>query len=206
MKTKVNIAILISGRGSNMESIGKSVQSGILQNLCSIKVVLCNKEAVPGIEKAKVLGLSVRVIPSAGLIRQVYEEALVATLQSLDIDFIVLAGFNRILSPFFVNQFPGRIINIHPADTLVYKGAEGYRWAYENKQMATKITVHWVDEGVDTGAIIAQEPVDLRGVESLEEVVERGLSVEQCLYPRALASVFEKFIANQKKETPCAEL
>jgi phosphoribosylglycinamide formyltransferase-1 len=195
MKTKVKIAILISGRGSNMESIGKSVQSGLLQNLCSIQLVICNKEAAQGIEKAKVLGLPVRVIPSAGLIRHVYEETLVATFQSLEIDFIVLAGFNRILSPFFVNRFPGRIINIHPADTLVYKGLDGYRWAFENKLMATKITVHWVDEGVDTGASIAQESVDLRGVESLEEVVERGLAVEHLLYPRALASVFEAFIA-----------
>jgi len=88
-----------------------------------------------------------------------------------------------------VHRFPHRIINIHPADTCVYKGAHGYEEAWTQRWSRTLITVHWVDEGVDTGEIIAQVPVDLSGATSLDEVRNRGLAVEHELYSKTLAAL-----------------
>jgi phosphoribosylglycinamide formyltransferase-1 len=98
----------------------------------------------------------------------------------------------RILSPVLVNAFPKRIINIHPADTTAHQGLHGYEWAWENKLPETKITVHFVDEGLDTGSIIAQEIVDLRGVTSLEEVEARGLAIEHKLYSKTLSELLQQ--------------
>jgi phosphoribosylglycinamide formyltransferase-1 len=196
---KIKIAIFISGRGSNMEALAKSVESGELKDQAVIKLVVCNREEAEGIEKAHDLGLPVKVIPSAGIVRKIYEETLIATLKPLAIDFVILAGFNRILSPYFIDLYRDRIINIHPADTLIYQGSQGYRSAFESKRKETKITIHFVDYGVDTGQIIAQESVDLSGAESLEEVMERGLKVEHELYCRTLKKVFLNFLTTQKK-------
>ena len=92
---------------------------------------------------------------------------------------------------FWVNAYPNRIINIHPADTREFKGLGAYEWAFENRLESTKITVHYVDAGVDTGSIIEQKTVDLRGVTTLQEVEERGLKVEHSFYSEVLRRVFE---------------
>jgi len=116
----------------------------------------------------------------------------VKLLKPYRIDYIVLAGFMRLLSPLFIKAYKNRIINIHPADTKEFKGVGAYEWAFENRKEFTKITVHYVDEGVDTGPVIAQKEVDLRGADSLHEVERRGLSVEHSFYSEALKLVFSK--------------
>jgi phosphoribosylglycinamide formyltransferase-1 len=101
----------------------------------------------------------------------------------------------RVLSPSFVQAYQGRIINVHPADTQLHQGLHAYEWAFEQQLAQTKITVHDVDEGMDTGGVIGQAEVDLRGVQSLEEVEKRGLSVEHKFY----SQVIRELILNETK-------
>ena len=187
--SKKRIAIFISGRGSNMEAIARQVQDGILKDVCEIALVFSNKPQAKGLEIAKKFGLPVAVIPSKGKSREAFEREVLELLQPYRIDYVVLAGFMRILSPLFIRAYKNRIINIHPADTRLFQGVGGYEWAFENKLPSTKITVHFVDEGVDTGPIIAQREVDLRGADTLEEVERRGLAAEHEFYSQALRKV-----------------
>ncbi len=188
---KKRIAIFISGRGSNMETIVRNVQDGILKDVCEVALVLSNKENAYGLTVAESLGVPTAVIVSKGKKRAEFEQELIDFLKPYQIDYIVLAGFMRILSPLFVRAYKNRIINIHPADTAQFQGIGGYEWAYEKRLQTTKITVHFVDEGVDTGKVIAQKEVDLRGAESLEEVEKRGLKVEHEFYSDALLKLFK---------------
>ena len=187
--SKKRIAIFISGRGSNMEAIIRQVQDGILKDVCEIALVFSNKPQAKGLEIAKKFGLPVAAIPSKGKSREAFEREVLELLQPYRIDYVVLAGFMRILSPLFIRAYKNRIINIHPADTRLFQGVGGYEWAFENKLPSTKITVHFVDEGVDTGPIIAQREVDLRGADTLEEVERRGLAAEHEFYSQALRKV-----------------
>jgi len=103
-----------------------------------------------------------------------------------DIEYVILAGFMRILGPQVVQAFPRRIFNIHPADTRVHQGLHGYEWAVAQKLKSTKITVHLLDEGLDTGPILAQADVDLTDATTFEQVQARGLRAEHALYSRAI--------------------
>ncbi|MHB2153405.1 phosphoribosylglycinamide formyltransferase [Calditrichota bacterium GD2] len=187
---KKRIAIFISGRGSNMEAILKQVKDGILKDVCEVALVFSNKPAAKGLAVAEKYGVLTAAIPSKGKTRADFEREVIELLKPYRVDYIVLAGFMRILSPLFVRAYKNRIINIHPADTNQFKGVGAYEWAFENKLAETKITVHFVDEGVDTGPIIAQRTVDLRGATTLEEVEKRGLKVEHQFYSEALKKVF----------------
>ncbi|GAA4361215.1 hypothetical protein GCM10023185_28130 [Hymenobacter saemangeumensis] len=188
---KARLAILLSGRGSNMLALVKAVQNGVLKGLAEVVVVFSNKPDAPGLELAAALGCPTAALPSQGRQRREYDAEAAALLQQYRPDFIVLAGYMRILSPAFIQPFAGRILNIHPADTRQHQGLHAYEWAFENQLPETKITVHLVDEGLDTGPIILQETVDLRGASTLEEVERRGLAVEHQLYARALAGLIK---------------
>ena len=184
------IAILISGRGSNMKAIVEKVQNGILKDLCDIIVVFSNKISAPGLEIAKSFGISTKVIESKGKKRSTYNKLLFDYLDELNPDYIILAGYMKIISADIVQRFRNRIINIHPADTALHQGLHGYEWAFENKMESTKITVHFVDEGLDTGSVIGQREVDLKGATTLEEVERRGLAVEHVFYSECLKKIF----------------
>lgn len=189
---KKRIAIFISGRGSNMEAIIKNTQEGILKDCCEVVLVLSNKKNAKGLEIAKKLGAETICIESKGKSREEFEREVIKYLENHNIDYIVLAGFMRILSPLFIKKYRRRIINIHPADTSQFRGAGAYEWAFNNKLDSTKITVHYVDEGVDTGEVIAQKEVNLKGAKSLEEVEKRGLKVEHKFYSEVLRNLFTK--------------
>jgi len=189
---KKKIAIFISGRGSNMEAIVKNAQSGMLQDCCEVTLVFSNKSDARGLEIARKLGISTACIESKGKKREEFEREVVQLMQPYQIDYIVLAGFMRILSPVIIHAYRNRIINIHPADTAQFKGLDAYKWAFEQRLPSTKITVHYVDEGVDTGQMIAQREVDLRGATTLEEVEHRGLNVEHNFYSEVLHHIFTK--------------
>lgn len=191
---KKRIAIFISGRGSNMESILRQVQGGILRDLCEVVLVFSNKPSAQGLEIARSFGVATSCIESKGKDREDFDREVVRFLEPMHIDYVVLAGFMRILSPVFVRAYKGRIINIHPADTKQFQGVGAYEWAFENKLERTKITVHFVDEGVDTGPVIAQKEVDLREAKTLDEVEKRGLAVEHAFYSEALAQLFSQSI------------
>ncbi len=190
MKTK--IAIFISGRGSNMEAILKNARDGILKEVCEPALVFSNKSTARGLATAKQFGVPTAVVENKGKKREEFDRQVLEILQPYQVEYIVLAGYMRILSPVFIRAYKNRIINIHPADTDHFQGLGAYEWAWENRLSATKITVHFVDEGVDTGPVIGKYAVDLRGCLSLEEVEKRGLAVEHQVYSQALSKVFAK--------------
>ncbi|MBD3224251.1 MAG: phosphoribosylglycinamide formyltransferase [Caldithrix sp.] len=191
---KKRIAILISGTGSNMAAIVKETQNGILKDVCRVELVLSNKYSAKGLQTAGELGVPTKVVPSKGKERENYDREVLQVLEPYQPDYIVLAGFMRILSPVFIRAYKNRIINIHPADTRQFQGVGGYEWAFENGLQETCITVHYVDEGVDTGPIIGQKKVDLRGAHSVDEVKARGLPIEHSFYSEVLKDVFSKNI------------
>jgi len=197
---KARLAVLLSGRGSNMLALVQAVQSGVLKNLAEVVVVFSNKPDAPGLETAAALGCPTAALPSRGRPRQEYDAEVASLLLRYRPDFVVLAGYMRILSPAFIQPFAGRILNIHPADTRQHQGLHAYEWAFENQLAETKITVHLVDEGLDTGPILAQQTVDLRGANTLAEVERRGLAVEHELYAKALADLI---MSNQENRTSC---
>ena len=187
---KKRIAILISGRGSNMEVIVKNALSGILKDCCEVVLVLSNKKSAQGLSIANRLGIPVACIESKGKKRKDFDRKLVTFLKPYKLDYIVLAGFMRILSAVFIEPYRNRIINIHPADTAQFKGLHAYEWAFKNKLTRTKITIHFIDEGVDTGPIISQKEVDLRGAKTLKDIEKRGLKVEHKFYSEVLRNLF----------------
>ncbi|MBI2378860.1 MAG: phosphoribosylglycinamide formyltransferase [Deltaproteobacteria bacterium] len=183
------LVVLFSGRGSNLVAIQDAIVSGPLAGLARIEAAICNRVDAGGIERARALGVAVEVLPSKGRARDEYDEALLAKLREYSPDLIVLAGWMLILSPGFVRSFPSRIVNIHPADTRLHQGLHGYEWAMENRLQETLVTVHLVDEGLDTGPMILRAPVDLRGATTIGEVERRGLEVEHEVYAKAIAQL-----------------
>lgn len=183
------LAILLSGRGSNMLALAEAVRAGVLRGVAEVAVVFSNDPAAPGLESAAALGLPTASLASKGRKRESFDVEVVEILQKYRPDYVVLAGYMRVLSPAFVRAFAGRILNIHPADTHQHQGLHAYEWAFDNHLTETKITVHVVDEGLDTGPILAQRVVNLVGADTLAEVQRRGLAVEHTLYADTLATL-----------------
>ena len=165
-----------------MLALVEAAKTGVLKDLAEVVVVFSNKPDAPGLDAAAALGCPTAALPSQGRKREAFDAEAAALLQQYQPDLVVLAGYMRILSPAFIQPFAGRILNIHPADTQQHQGLHAYEWAFENQLPETKITVHLVDEGLDTGPILAQQTVDLRGADTLAEVERRGLAVEHELY------------------------
>lgn len=189
MQSKKRLAILLSGRGSNMLALAEAVRHGVLHGLAEVAVVFSNDPAAYGLEAAVALGLPTASLPSKGRKREDFDREVVSILQAYQPDYVVLAGYMRVLSPTFVRAFAGRIVNIHPADTHQHQGLHAYEWAFDNQLAETKITVHLVDEGLDTGPVLAQRVVNLVGADTLAEVQRRGLAVEHVLYAETLADL-----------------
>jgi phosphoribosylglycinamide formyltransferase-1 len=184
------IAILISGRGSNMAAILRNAQEGDLGRVCEVALVFANDPAAPGLATAREHGIPTACLASRGRERREFDGEVVALLEPYRLDYLVLAGYMRLLSPVVIDRYRNHIVNIHPADSRAYQGIHGYRWAFERGLERTLVTVHLVDEGIDTGPILAQAEVDLRGAGSLSEVERRGLAVEHHFYSAVLADLF----------------
>ena len=196
MQPKKRLAILLSGRGSNMLALVESLRHGVLREVAEVAVVFSNDPAAPGLESAAALGLPTASLPSKGRKRESFDLEVVDRLKKYQPDYVVLAGYMRVLSPGFVRAFAGRIVNIHPADTHQHQGLHAYEWAFESRLPETKITVHLVDEGLDTGPILAQQVVNLVGADTLAEVQRRGLAVEHVLYAETLRELIEKLTSS----------
>ncbi|PYV76016.1 MAG: phosphoribosylglycinamide formyltransferase, partial [Acidobacteria bacterium] len=153
-----NIGILLSGRGSNFEAIAKNVASGKIPN-ARIAIVVSNRTDAGGIETARRLGLEALVIPSKGKAREHHDREVAAALQQKKVDLICLAGYLRLLSPWFVKQFPHQILNIHPSLLPAFPGLEAQEQAFAYGVKVAGCTVHFVDEELDHGAIIVQKAV-----------------------------------------------
>ena len=187
---KKRIAVLLSGRGSNFEALADSVDAGRLAN-AEIALVLSNREGAPGIEKARARGIETRLIPSKGLEREAYDKQVVAALRENRVDLVCLAGFMRLLSPYFIAAFPNRILNIHPSLLPAFPGFESQRQALEHGAKFSGCTVHFVDENLDAGPIVLQAVVPIEDRDTTSTLAERILREEHRIYTEAVRIVLE---------------
>jgi phosphoribosylglycinamide formyltransferase-1 len=183
------LGILLSGRGSNFEAIALNVQAGKVP--AEIAVVISNREDAPGLETARKMGLTTRFIPSKGKEREAFDREVVAVLKEFQVDLVCLAGFMRILSPYFIREFPRRILNIHPALLPAFPGLEVQKQAIEYGVKFSGCTVHIVDEGVDTGPIVCQAVVPILDDDTPEALAARILKEEHRIYSEAVCLMVE---------------
>jgi phosphoribosylglycinamide formyltransferase-1 len=193
------LGILLSGRGSNFEAIARNVQAGKIP--AEIAVVISNKEDALGLQTAQKMGLPTRFIPSKGKEREAFDREVVAVLKEFQVDLVCLAGFMRILSPYFIREFPGRILNIHPALLPCFPGVEAQKQALEYGVKFTGCTVHIVDEGVDTGPIVCQAVVPVLDDDTVETLAARILKEEHRIYSEAICLLLEDKIRVEGRRT-----
>jgi phosphoribosylglycinamide formyltransferase-1 len=184
------IGVLLSGRGSNFEALAESVAAGRIPN-AEIAVVISNREGAPGIDRAKARGIAARVIPSKGLERETYDRLVAAVLDEHKVDLICLAGYMRLLSPYFVAKFPNRILNIHPSLLPSFPGLEAQRQALEHGVKFAGCTVHFVDENLDAGPIVVQAVVPVKDDDTEAALSDRILKEEHRIYSEAVRIVLE---------------
>src|ERR1019366_4063517 len=183
------LGILLSGRGSNFEAIARNVRAGKIP--AEIAIVMSNKADALGLARAKEMGLATRFIPSQGKEREAFDREVVAVLREFQVDLVCLAGFMRILSPYFVREFPRRILNIHPALLPSFPGEDAQRQALEHGVKFTGCTVHIVDEGMDTGPIVCQAIVPVQDDDTEEMLAARILQEEHRVYSEAICLLLE---------------
>ncbi len=182
------IGVLLSGRGSNFEALADSVAAGRIPE-AEIAVAVSNREGAPGIDRARARGIQTRVIPSKGLQREEHDRLVVAALEERRVELVCLAGYMRLLSPYFIQKFPQRILNIHPSLLPAFPGLEAQRQALEYGVKFTGCTVHFVDENLDAGPIVAQAVVPVRDDDTPETLAARVLAEEHRLYTEAVRLV-----------------
>ena len=185
-----NLGILLSGRGSNFVAIADSIAAGRILNV-RIAIVISNREDAPGLETARQLGLSALAIPSKGKPREEHDRKVVAALLANRVDLVCLAGYMRLLSPWFVRQFPGKILNIHPSLLPAFPGLEAQQQAFAYGVRVSGCTVHLVDEELDHGAIIVQKTVPVLDSDDEHTLAARILEQEHIAYSEAINIVLE---------------
>ena len=185
-----NLGILLSGRGSNFVAIADSIAAGRLPD-ARIAIVISNRADAPGLETARQRGLNALAIPSKGTPREQHDREVVAALHDNKVDLICLAGYMRLLSPWFVQQFPAKILNIHPSLLPAFPGLEAQKQAFAYGVKVTGCTVHFVDEELDHGAIIVQKTVPVLDSDDEHTLAERILEQEHIAYTEAIKLVLE---------------
>ena len=185
--TRTRLAIFISGRGSNMDALLKATEDPGYP--AEPVLVLSNRPDAAGLQVAAAAGVPTACIDHRpfGQDREAFERAIQATLEGHDVAFIALAGFMRVLSPWFVSRWAGRMVNIHPSLLPKHKGLNTHARAIAAGDREAGCTVHWVSDGVDEGAIIARARVPIRPSDTPETLAARILPEEHRLYPLALA-------------------
>jgi phosphoribosylglycinamide formyltransferase 1 len=181
------LGILLSGRGSNFQAIADSIAAGRLD--AEIAVVIANRAEAPGLAIARERGLTAVCIPSRGLDRESYDRLLLAELAKHDVDVVCLAGYMRLLSPAFIRAYPLRILNIHPSLLPAFPGLDAQHQALEHGVKYSGCTVHFVDEGLDSGPIIQQAVVPVEDGDTEETLSARILKEEHRIYSEALRLV-----------------
>lgn len=183
------IGILLSGRGSNFEAIARQIDAHKLS--AEIAVVVSNVESAPGLQRARDRGLNVFYASSKGLSREVFDRQVIHVLEETRVDLVCLAGFMRLLSPWFIQAFRNRILNIHPSLLPAFPGLDAQRQALEYGVKVSGCTVHFVDEGLDSGPIILQAAVPVLNDDTEESLSARILGQEHLLYPEAIQLVID---------------
>jgi phosphoribosylglycinamide formyltransferase-1 len=181
------LGILLSGRGSNFEAIADSVEAGRID--AEISVVISNRPEARGLEIARQRGLNAVPIPSKGLDREVYDRIVVAELRKYAVDLVCLAGYMRLLSAYFVREFPLRILNIHPSLLPSFPGLEAQHQALDHGVKISGCTVHFVDELLDAGPIVIQRAVPVLGQDTEDSLAARILEQEHQAYTEAIRIV-----------------
>src|SRR5208282_934279 len=180
-----SLGILLSGRGSNFVAIADSVDAGRIPN-ARIAVVISNKADAPGIAIARQRGLIALVIPSKGRSREEHDREVVFALKEHKVDLVCLAGYMRLLSPWFVQQFPRKILNIHPSLLPAFPGLEAQEQAFAYGVKISGCTVHFVDEELEHGAIIVQKAVPVHDHDDEHTLAARILEQEHAAYTEAI--------------------
>jgi phosphoribosylglycinamide formyltransferase 1 len=180
-----SLGILLSGRGSNFVAIADSIDAGRIAD-ARIAVVISNKVDAPGIVTARQRGLNAMVIPSKGKPREEHDREIVAALKQHNVDLVCLAGYMRLLSPWFVQQFPRRILNIHPSLLPAFPGLEAQEQAFAYGVKVSGCTVHFVDEELDHGAIVVQKTVPVLDTDDEHTLAVRIIEQEHVAYSEAI--------------------
>jgi phosphoribosylglycinamide formyltransferase 1 len=181
------LAILLSGRGSNFEAIAGNIDCGALD--ASIAVVISNRADARGLQIARDRGLNAVAIPSKGMDREAYDRRLIEELRKYPVDLICLAGYMRLLSAFFIREFPNRILNIHPSLLPAFPGLDAQHQALEYGVKLSGCTVHFVDEYLDAGPILLQAGVSVEDDDTEETLAARILKEEHRIYSEAIRIV-----------------
>ena len=185
-----NIGILLSGRGSNFEAIAKNVASGKIPN-ARVSVAISNVANAGGLDVARRMGITAVVVPSKGKEREAHDREMVTVLREHKVDLICLAGYMRLLSPWFVQQFHQSIINIHPSLLPAFPGLEAQQQAFAYGVKVAGCTVHFVDEELDHGAIVVQKAVPVIDADDERTLAARILEQEHAAYSEAITIVLE---------------
>lgn len=185
-----NLGILLSGRGSNFEAIARNVAAGKIPD-ARIAIVLSNREDAGGLEAAQQLGIKALAIPSRGKQREEHDREIVAQLREHSVELVCLAGYLRLLSPWFVQQYPNRILNVHPSLLPSFPGLEAQEQACAYGVKVAGCTVHFVDEELDHGAIVVQKSIPVLDSDNEHSLAERILEQEHLAYSEAINLVLQ---------------
>jgi len=181
----LNLGVLVSGAGSNLQAILDAIKAGTLN--AQVKVVISNRPGVPALERARKAGVEAVTISHQDFVdRAAFDHALVRALQKADVNWVVLAGFMRVLTPEFLSAYPGRIINIHPSLLPAFPGMGAQKQAFDYGVKLTGCTVHFVDHGVDSGRIIAQRAVPVEDGDDLAALAARIHTAEHAVLVEVL--------------------
>ena len=184
----MNVGILISGRGSNMTALADAVAGGRVPG-ARLRLVLSDKPQAAGLEAARARGLGTAVVERRGRTREEHEREIIGVLREHGVELVCLAGYMRLLSPCFVGEFRGRVLNIHPSLLPAFPGLDAQRQAVEHGVRVSGCTVHFVDETLDGGPIVAQRAVPVLDSDTPDTLAARILAEEHKAYPEALALV-----------------
>ena len=193
-----NVAILLSGRGSNFLALSDAITAGKIP--ARIVLVVSNKPDAPGLTHAQERNYETVCVPSKGVKREAYDRQVVKELKARQVDVICLAGFMRLLSSWFVQQYPRLILNIHPSLLPAFPGLHSQKQALEWGAKVSGCTVHFVDEKLDHGPIIVQRSVPVLDEDTEETLSARILEQEHQIYPEALKLVCEERVRFQERQ------
>ncbi len=197
----MKIGILISGRGSNMIAIVEAVQDGQIPE-SEVVVVISDKTSAEGLQKAKMRGIETLVITKNGRVRAEHDAEILDALKKRNVELVCLAGYMRLLSPEFIRAYPNRILNVHPSLLPSFKGLNAQKQAIEYGIKVSGCTVHFVDENLDHGAIIAQKCVKVFDDDTAETLSARILEDEHVLYIESITQLVKgNFKINGRRVT-----
>jgi len=180
-----NIAVFCSGNGTNFQAIINAVKRGFIK--ANLALMVCDTPEAYALVRAKKAGIETFLLTRQGFkARQDYDREVIKKLEEKNIDLVVLAGFMRLMSPYFVDKYRNRVLNIHPALLPSFKGTQGIKAALDYGVKVTGPTVHFVDEGLDSGPIIIQEAVGIRDDDTEETLARRIHKKEHIIYPKAI--------------------